>query len=259
MIPKKIHYCWFGGNPLPKLARKCIKSWKKHCKGYEIVEWNEKNFDISQAPLYVRQAYEMKKWAFVSDYVRLYVLEKFGGIYLDTDVEIIKPINIFLNNVAILGFEDDSSIAMCFIACEAKLPIFSNFLEYYDNATFIKENGTLNLTTNVAIITKRLLNYGLTLDNTLQMLQGITIYPKDYFCPKSYETGKIEKTKNTVAIHHFSASWHTEEENKKHKKLIKEQKKKKHRYFIKTIPNRALRFILGEKNYEKLKNKWKKK
>ena len=93
MIPKIIHYCWFGRNPKPKLALKCIKSWKKYCPDYEIIEWNEDSFDIESAPLYVRQAYEAKKWAFVTDYVRLYAMTKFGGIYMDTDVEVIKPLD----------------------------------------------------------------------------------------------------------------------------------------------------------------------
>ena len=110
MIPKTIHYCWFGGNPLPKLAKKCIKSWKKYCPDFEIIEWNEANFDISSAPLYVRQAYEAKKWAFVTDYVRLYALTSYGGIYMDTDVEVIKPLDFFLNHDAFSGFESEKSI-----------------------------------------------------------------------------------------------------------------------------------------------------
>ena len=110
MIPKTIHYCWFGGNPLPPLAVKCIKSWKKYCPDYEIIEWSEKNFDVSSAPLYVRQAYEAKKWAFVTDYVRLYAMTTCGGVYMDTDVELVKPIDTYLSHEAFSGFEDDTCI-----------------------------------------------------------------------------------------------------------------------------------------------------
>ena len=107
MIPKTIHYVWFGRNPKPDLAVKCINSWKKYCPDYEIIEWNEDNFNLDEAPLYVRQAYEAKKWAFVSDYVRLWAMTEFGGIYMDTDVEVLKPLDRFLQNEAFSGFEDD--------------------------------------------------------------------------------------------------------------------------------------------------------
>lgn len=259
MIPKKIHYCWFGGNPLPKLVRKCIKSWRRYCKDYEIVEWNESNFDINQAPLYVRQAYETKKWAFVSDYVRLYALYQYGGIYLDTDVELIKKIDDIILHKAVLGFETDSMVAMCFIATQPKLPIFSVFLEYYNQASFIQEDEKLNVTTNVCTVTNILLQYGLKQDNTMQKIQEIIIYPKDYFCPKSYTTGKIEKTKNTVAIHHFSASWHTEKEKQELKIFHKQQKRLKRRSiinYITHIPNRVILKLLGPVRYEALRDRF---
>ena len=110
-IPKVIHYCWFGGNPKPKLVQKCIHSWKKYCPDYEIIEWNESNFDISSCPLYVRQAYDVKKWAFVSDYARLKIIHTCGGIYLDTDVELIKSLDSLLEYNAFFGFEDGKYVA----------------------------------------------------------------------------------------------------------------------------------------------------
>ena len=110
MIPKIIHYCWFGRNPKPKLAEKCIKSWKKYCPEYEIIEWNEDNYDLSSAPLYVRQAYEAKRWAFVTDYIRLQVIYENGGIYLDTDVELRKSLDPLLVHQAYFGFEDEKNI-----------------------------------------------------------------------------------------------------------------------------------------------------
>lgn len=213
MIPKKIHYCWFGGNPLPDLAVKCIESWKKYCPDYEIVEWNEKNFDLT-CNKYVRQAYECKKWAFITDYVRLYAMVTQGGIYMDTDVEVLKNLDIFLNNKAFSGFERENAIPTGIMACEKDFPLFKEFLYEYKERAFIKENGDMDLTTNVTAITNTCLKYGLNLNNQLQKINDFTLYPKDFFCPKNYETGKIECTKNTYTIHHFSGSWHTEKEKK---------------------------------------------
>lgn len=258
-IPKKIHYCWFGGNPLPKLAKKCIKSWKKYCKDYEIVEWNENTFDLSSAPLYVRQAYEAKKWAFVSDYVRLYAMVTQGGIYMDTDVEVIKKIDDFLINQAFSGFENEKEIPTGIMACEKDFPLFCEFLRYYDTATFIKEDGSYNLTTNVTIMTEICLKYGLQQNNTLQCVEGLTLYPKDYFCPKSYVTEKINKTKNTVTIHHFSASWRPNEQIEAAKARRKQLKLVNRKHFWKTLPNRIIMAILGKKNYEKTKTKLRRK
>jgi len=141
MIPKTIHYCWFGRNPKPKLAQKCIKSWKKYCPDYEIIEWNEDNFDIASAPLYVRQAYEAKKWAFVTDYVRLSAMTKFGGVYMDTDVEVVKPLDRFLNHDAVSGYESESCIPTGLMACREGFPLFLEFLHYYDEASFYHEDS----------------------------------------------------------------------------------------------------------------------
>lgn len=256
-ISKKIHYCWFGGNPLPKLAKKCIKSWKKYCKDYEIIEWNESNFDISRAPLYVQQAYEAKKWAFVTDYVRLYAMVTYGGVYMDTDVELVKKIDKYLNHHAFSGFENETSIPTGIMACEKNFSLFTELLKYYDTATFLKEDGSFNLTTNVSTITKMCLERGFKPNNMLQDLDGFVLYPKDYFCPKSYYTGAINKTKNTVAIHHFSASWLIKEEKKKHESDVKMFRRRELRFAIKTLPNKILRLILGKQKYEKLKGKWK--
>lgn len=213
MIPKKIHYCWFGGNPLPELAIKCIESWKKYCPDYEIIEWNEKNFDLN-CNRYVKEAYECKKWAFITDYVRLYAMTTQGGIYMDTDVEVLKNLDVFLENKAFSGFEREEAIPTGIMACEKDFPLFKELLYDYNNRTFIKQNGDMDLTTNVTSITNICLNHGLKLNNQKQTIKGFTLYPKDIFCPKSYETGKIECTENTYTIHHFSGSWHTEKEKK---------------------------------------------
>ena len=212
MIPKTIHYCWFGRNPKPELAEKCIRSWKKHCSDYEIIEWNEDNFDISAAPLYVRQAYEAKKWAFVTDYVRLWAMTEFGGIYMDTDVEVLKSLDPFLVHEGFSGFETETSIPTGIMGCQKGFSLFVEFLRFYDNASFLNPDGTMDTTTNVAIMTKICLQHGLVPNGTKQNIEGFVLYPKDVFCPVSYEDGKLNKTKNTVTIHWFAGSWHSDAE-----------------------------------------------
>ena len=131
MIPKVIHYCWFGGKPLPKLAKKCLASWKKFCPDYEIIRWDESNFDVNGCD-YSREAYEAKKWAFVSDYARLKVIVDNGGIYMDTDVEVVKPLDEFLSHEAFSGFENPRSITTGIMACEKGFAPFAEMLnEYY--------------------------------------------------------------------------------------------------------------------------------
>ena len=137
-VSKIIHYCWFGGNPKPKLAEKCIKSWKKFCPDYQIIEWNEENFDVSAAPEYVCQAYAAKRWAFVTDYVRLKAMTEMGGIYMDTDVELVKPLTPFLAHDAFAGFETDASVQTGLLACCPGFPLFQEFLQHYDSASFVK-------------------------------------------------------------------------------------------------------------------------
>lgn len=207
MIPKKIHYCWFGRGEMPELAKKCIASWKKYLPEYEIKEWNEDNFDLSLYP-YTQQAYENRKFAFVTDVVRLYALYNEGGIYMDTDVEVLKTLDDFLGHIAFSGYEDDNNIPTGIMAAEKGSEWAKDNLGYYNNRNFIV-NGQMDLTTNVTIITNNLLKRGLRRNNTFQDFDGyFTIYPKDFFCPKSYQDGKIYLTENTRTIHHFAGSWH---------------------------------------------------
>ena len=152
MIPKIIHYCWFGGNPLPEDAQKCIASWKKYCPDYEIREWNEENFDI-QSNDYVKEAYEAKKFAFVTDYVRLYALIAYGGIYMDTDVEVVKSLDAFLKHKAFSGFESSNSIPTRLMASEKDYPLFKTLMDDYENRHFLKEDGSFDMTTNTVTIT----------------------------------------------------------------------------------------------------------
>lgn len=219
MIPKKIHYCWFGGNPLPELAIKCIESWKKYCPDYEIIEWNERNYNIGEKCDYVREAYTAKKWAFVSDYARYDILYQHGGLYFDTDVEIIKSIEEIVKNGSFMGFEysKNKEIKVASGLGIGSLPkqrFYKEILGYYDKIHFINKDGSYNQITIVEYTTNLLKKYGLFEKNIIQKVEDITIYPTEYFCPLNYETGKILITDKTVSIHHYTSSWHTEKEKK---------------------------------------------
>ncbi len=205
---KKIHYCWFGGAKKSPVIKKCIASWKKYFSDWEIIEWNESNFDVN-CNIYVRQAYAAKKWAFVSDYVRFYILEKFGGLYFDTDVEVIRPFDDILQNESFAAFETDNFIApgLVLYAQEPNNHIIKKVREWYDSARFIDDNG-VRIKINVCGIFTNILNeYGFKPDGSLQICGGMKLYPKDYFCPFDDATGVLKKTKNTYSIHWYDKSW----------------------------------------------------
>lgn len=207
MIPKKIHYCWFGKGPKNELAIKCIESWKKILPDYELKEWNEENFDITSNQ-YVKEAYEARKFAFVTDYVRLYALYHEGGVYMDTDVEVLKTYTPFLHHEAFSGFETDGNVPTGMMAAEKGSVWAKELLDGYSDRKFILEDGSFDMTTNTFVITKYMLEKGLVLNNTYQEIPHLcTMYPADYFCPKDHRTSKIKCTKNTVCIHHFAGSW----------------------------------------------------
>ncbi|EGC77193.1 glycosyltransferase family 32 protein [Treponema denticola] len=209
MIPKVIHYCWFGGNPLPETALRCIESWKKYCPGYEIKEWNEKNYDVNKIT-YMSEAYRSKKYAFVSDYVRFDILYKYGGIYFDTDVEVIKPIDKIIEKGAFFGMETVGTVNPGLgIAAFAGDPLYAEILESYEKSSFFKPNGKHDLTTIVERVTGILCKHGFLKENKIQLVKNINIYPIDYFNPKDPRTGIISITSNTYTIHHFDASWTT--------------------------------------------------
>ncbi|MGF9775888.1 glycosyltransferase [Priestia aryabhattai] len=218
-IPKKIHYCWFGRNPLPELTLKCIESWKKHLPDYEIIEWNEDNFDVN-INSYVKEAYEAKKYAFVSDYARIYALHTIGGIYMDTDVEVVKPLDILLDNESFSGFENKTQIPTGIMAAQKGTFLFEKFLKYYENRHFIDENGNMDLTTNVQTITKICLEYGFIPNNKFQVVKGFALYPKTYFCPLSHNSKKQDFSENTYTIHHFAGSWLSEKQHKRNNSIL---------------------------------------
>lgn len=216
MIPKKIHYCWFGRGEMPKLAKRCIESWKKYCPEYEIKEWNEDNFDLDMYP-YVREAYDNRKFAFVTDVVRLYALLKEGGIYMDTDVELLKSLDSLCEYEAVSGFEAEARIPTGLMACRDSHPLFQELLDDYEGLHFVREDGSLDMTTNVTRITNVCLRHGFVPNGRLQTVAGFTLLPQDYLCPKDYETKEINLTKNTLCIHHFDGSWQSKRSILKHR------------------------------------------
>lgn len=208
MIPKKIHYCWFGGKSLDKLGQKCLNSWKKFFPDYEIIEWNESNFDINSCQ-YAKEAYDAKKWAFVSDYARFKILYEHGGVYFDTDVEVVKSFEDILDKGNFMGCERrwDTVAPGLGMATTPKLEIIKEIIDDYEQSRFIKEDGTYDLTTIVERTTKILKKNGLINTDIIQIVKGINVYPPEYFCPINMETGKLKITENTYSIHRFAGSW----------------------------------------------------
>lgn len=207
MIPKIIHYCWFGGKPLPALAIKCIASWKKFHPDYEIKRWDESNFDVNAIP-YTRDAYIKGKFAFVSDYARFFILYQRGGIYLDTDVELIRPLNDIL---AVGPFMGDEMPGRCApglgMGTYPKMTFLKEMIDFYHSLSFIKEDGSLNCNTIVTYTTSALMKYGYKKVDAVQQIAGFTIYPAEYFCPINYFTKERLITLNTYSIHHYAESW----------------------------------------------------
>ena len=215
MIPKIIHYCWFGGNPKPESVKKYIESWHRYCPDYEIREWNESNFDINEN-VYCREAYEAKKWAFVADMARLVVLEKYGGIYMDTDVEVVRPFDDLLAYGAFMCFENRDSVSIGTLGVEKGNPVIADFLTPYKNRHFLRDDGSYDFTTNLKIITPILTDkYHLALNGQRQMLpHDVLVLPMESFIAKDFLTGWIVADDTTYAIHHYEASWYSEEERK---------------------------------------------
>ena len=209
MIPKVIHYCWFGRNPLPKSAKKCIASWRKFFPDYEIKEWNEDNFDVNIIP-YTRQAYEAEKYAFVSDYARFWILYNHGGVYFDTDVEVIRPMDDIIERGAFMGVEQDKPLSIApglGLAVDKGRTFYRDILANYHNLPFYTEEGRISSFTMVPMVTKMLVDSGLSWSGRIEFVNDTYIYPKDYFNPMDSLTGKIKITSNTRSIHRYTASW----------------------------------------------------
>lgn len=214
MIPKIIHYCWFGRNPLPPLAERCIASWRKFLPDYEIKEWNEDNFDVNIVP-YTAEAYALKKYAFVSDYARFWILYKYGGIYFDTDVEVIKPLDDIIARGNFMGFETDpkgnhtpGSVAPGLgLGVSSGLCLIKKMQDYYEGKHFKFMAQTKDQTTVVHIATKILQQNGLQTIQGIQQVDQIWIYPREYFCPINVTTNRIRIQENTRTIHHYAGTW----------------------------------------------------
>lgn len=247
MITKTIHYCWFGRNPKPKLTEKCIKSWKKYCPDYEIIEWNEDNYDIASAPLFVRQAYEAKKWGFVPDYIRMDIVNRYGGIYLDTDVELLGRPDRFLDDRAFFGLESDQYVALGLgFGAEKGTPILSELMEEYTVDPFILPDGSPDLTTAPVRNTKIFLRHGFVQDGSEQILDGgVHIYPKSVFNPWNLELSRFEKTADTASIHWYAGSWCPEEEQNYIQKKLAKKRKASIKRFCQAVLGKRLTSVLG--------------
>ncbi len=215
MIPKKIHYCWVGGAPKPQSVLYCIESWKKYCPDYEIIEWNETNYDFGKNQ-YMSDAYNAQKWGFVPDYARLDIVYNHGGIYLDTDVEMIRNFDVLLQNKGFFGIEDTGegsyyvALGLGF-GSEPNNPLIKELMDYYDNISFYNTDGSLNLLASPHYNSQVFIDNGIKMANIKQTVDGNVIYPSSYFCPKVFKTGKTKLTDHTFSIHHYTASWMDEE------------------------------------------------
>lgn len=252
MIPKIIHYCWFGRNPLPPLAQECIASWKKYLPDYEIKEWNEDNFDVNIIP-YTAEAYKQKKYAFVSDYARFWVMYKYGGIYFDTDVEVIKPMDDIIAKGNFMGFEVDPdgentpgkyAPRYCFdvalglgFGISKGHPFIKKMLDYYQNLKFVMPPVDISwYKTIVAYTTEQLCMMGLKNVSGIQTVQDILIYPREFFAPINVISGRLNITENTYTIHRYMGSWDVNQD-----KSLKEKIKNLLPEFIFIIVNKFKR------------------
>ena len=210
MIPKIIHYIWFGNKPLTPLAEECLASWKALMPDWQIMRWDETNYSIADAPVYVRQAYEARKFAFVSDYVRLWALEQYGGVYVDTDVKVLKSYEPLLTDTAFIGLEESKAHlpGTCVMGCEPHCQWVKDMLALYDDIEFVKPDGSLDMTTNVDRMGYFLQTKGFIPSRDSQYLPyyGLRIYTHDYFSPIT-STRVMRMTSNTYSIHYFAESW----------------------------------------------------
>ena len=235
-IPKTIHYVWFGKGKKSPLIKHCIKSWHKIMPDYEIIEWNEENFDIN-SNTYCRQAYEKKKYAFAADYARLWILYNCGGIYMDTDTAVFKPLDCFLHHSSFTCFESEKIIALGTVGAVKGDPIIKYLLEYYDTREFLdpSQPSGIDWTPNTNALTERLLKKGLVPNNLYQEVEGLAIYPSIYFCEDGEDPNKY-------ATHYFTATW-----------LPKKFQRRNARHRAIASVKKKIRKILGSGIYDKLK------
>lgn len=207
IIPKKIHYCWFGGNPLPDKYKKWMESWHKFCPDYEIIEWNESNYDVTKN-LYMKQAYEHRKWGFVPDYARLDIIYNNGGIYLDTDVELIDNLDDMLYQKGFIGFESIKYVNLgSGFGSVKKHPVIKKMMDVYDKISFVNADNTLNLTASPNYQTQVMLSSGLNPNGEYQVIEDMSVFPEKMLNGISYSTLRIKTLPYTKSIHHYDGSW----------------------------------------------------
>lgn len=207
MIPKVIHYCWFGRGKKSAKFQKCLDSWNKFLPEYKLKEWNEDNFDVNSVP-YVKEAYECRKWAHVTDYVRVFALYNEGGVYMDCDVEVLKPLDRFLGDVAFTGYEPVGHPLTGIMASEKGGKWVHDLLIDYDGRHFVDEDGNPDLTQNTTYAHRVMEQAGMRLDQKEEIVTDyVHLYPYDFFCPKVWGEKKISVTENTHTIHHYISSW----------------------------------------------------
>ena len=248
MIPRIIHYCWFGGHEMPQEYKTYIDGWKKICPDYEVIEWNEHNFDVTKNQ-YCMEAYAKKKWAFVSDYARLKIIYEHGGIYLDTDVELLKDITpLIVDDIGYIGFENFMEVNTGLgFAAAPKNECVGKMLDVYTKQ-FFTQNGRDYEIPCPATNTVALIEMGLLVDeknrNKIQMLPGMKVYPISYFNPLDYDTGKMKISDNTYSIHHYAESWCT---HNRWKKVIKRiAPKKLLEYRLRNVIRKQMNIIYDE-------------
>lgn len=231
IIPKIIHYCWFGEGKMPDAFLRNIDTWKQHCPDYEIKCWNEGNYDITRNR-YMRQAYEMKKWGFVPDYARLDIVNAYGGIYLDTDVELLKSLDVLLPYKLFCGFESITNVAFGLGFGSIKNnPILNEMMETYEKVDFINSDGTLNTIPSPVYQTQDLEKIGLIKNGRTQLLQNTIVLAPEYLAPIN-EFGYGKPTEMSFSIHHYAATWFNDEQQKVKNKIINNYK-----YVLKRLSN----------------------
>lgn len=254
MIPKVIHYCWFGRGEMPKLMKKCLKSWKKFCPDWKIIRWDEDSFDIGST-LWTKQAYEAGKFAFVSDYVRLKALYEMGGVYLDTDVELVQSIDKFLEHDAFSGFESVDTVQTGIIGAEKENAVIKSWLDYYEDRAYLVD-GKPVMVPNVSHITENLKARGLVMDDSLQIIDGMAIYPQTWFCPLSAVSIQRKITENTHVMHYFTSTWRTDKAKKDFARVKRHQRRwYRALVWLRYLPNRLARKLLGNGTMDKIKKK----
>ncbi len=221
-IPKIIHYCWFGRGKKPADVLYYIDTWKRCLPEYKIIEWNEDNFSIEASNHYVREAYECKKWAFISDYVRLYALNLCGGIYFDTDVEVFNSFDPLLNNSCFFGFESKDYLTTAVMGAEKNSPIIQKFMDEYASRHFILEDGRMDTeTTNVVTLTRMMVEYGLELNGKTQRIGEVAVFQQSYFSANDFINIFNRYRKTSYAFHHYNASWYEKGATKGLKKRVR--------------------------------------